>query len=56
VKIDEIWVPTTKLESGFGRVRYKNSTPWEFLHCLQEQPYFWPADIAERVYFFCFLD
>jgi hypothetical protein len=34
VKIDGIWVPTTKmgLESGFGKVRFENLTPQEVLH------------------------
>jgi hypothetical protein len=36
VKINDIQVPTTKkgLESGFGRVKFENPTPQEFLNPL----------------------
>jgi hypothetical protein len=36
VKIDDNWVPTTKigLESGFGKVRFENPTPQEVFQSI----------------------
>jgi hypothetical protein len=38
VKFNDIQVPTTKkgLQSGFGRVKFENPTPWEVLQCISK--------------------